>query len=63
MAALVVAAFAATLVIGHDWLQFNGDSAHTGNDTAETILGAGNVAQLAQRHQVTLSGTRDVAAP
>jgi hypothetical protein len=34
MAALVVTAFAATPVIGYDWLQFNGDSAHTGNDAA-----------------------------
>jgi len=59
MAALVAAAFAATPVFAYDWIQFNGDSAHRGNNTAETILAAGNVAGLVQRYPVTLPGTAD----
>ena len=63
IAVLVISAFAAAPALAYDWIQFNGDSTHSGNNTAETILGAGNMAQLAQRYQVTMSGTRDVAAP
>ncbi len=37
---------------GYDWLQFNGDAAHSGNNRAETLLGAGNVATLTQKFQV-----------
>jgi hypothetical protein len=46
MAALVVAAFAATPVIGYDGLQFNSDSAHTGNDTARGRPGDDDQRQL-----------------
>ena len=45
----------------YDWLQFNGDPAHSGNNVAETIVGAGNVASLTQKFQITLPGTADGA--
>jgi hypothetical protein len=48
-------------VAAYDWLQFNGDAAHSGNNTAETILSAANVSQLAQKYQITLPSTADGA--
>ena len=45
----------------YDWLQFNGDDAHGGNNTTELILGVGNVATLVQKFQVVLPGTADGA--
>ena len=45
----------------YDWLQFNGNAAHTGNNVAETIIAVGNVASLTQKFQSTLPGTADGA--
>ena len=45
----------------YDWLQFNGDSQHSGNNTLETRLSAGNVAGLKQLFQVNLPGVADGA--
>jgi len=45
----------------YDWLQFNGDAAHSGNNTGEQILGPGNVASLTQKFQVALPGASDGA--
>lgn len=40
-----------------DVLQFGYDAGHSGNNAAETRLGAGNVAQLQQRYAATFPGT------
>jgi hypothetical protein len=58
---LLAAAFTAAPAAAYDWLQFNGDAAHSGSNTAETTLNAGNVAQLVQRYHVTLPATVDGA--
>ena len=59
--AVALAVAAAHPVRAYDWLQFNGDDAHSGNNTAELILGAGNVATLVQKFQAALPGTADGA--
>jgi hypothetical protein len=56
-----IIALAASSAFAYDWLQFNGDPAHSGNNTAEAILGRGNVASLAKKFQVVLPGTSDGA--
>jgi len=56
-----LAAVAAGPAPAYDWRQFNGDDAHSGNNTAEHILAAGNVASLNQKFQVALPGTADGA--
>jgi len=38
----------------YDWLQFNGDAAHSGNNSLEVILGSANVAQLTRTYHVSL---------
>jgi hypothetical protein len=58
---LLVATLRAAPASAYDWLQFNGDAAHSGNNTVETILGAANVASLTQKFQITLPGTADGA--
>ncbi len=58
---MLIAAFAARPGFAYDWLQFNGDPAHSGRNTAETILATGNVASLTQKFQITLPGTADGA--
>jgi outer membrane protein assembly factor BamB len=47
----------------YDWLQYNGNSRHDGNNTQETVLGMSNVASLQFLFQATLpsSGTASVA--
>ena len=45
----------------YDWLQFNGDSRHSGRNTREILISSGNVSQLAQLFQVTLLGVADGA--
>lgn len=45
----------------YDWRQFNGDAQHSGNNTAETVLGAANVASLALKYQATLPAVGDGA--
>ncbi|MBV8200357.1 MAG: PQQ-binding-like beta-propeller repeat protein [Acidobacteria bacterium] len=42
-----------------DWPQFGYDSRHSGNNPAETTLGAANVATLRVRYQVALPGVVD----
>jgi outer membrane protein assembly factor BamB len=49
------------LAAAYDWLQFNGDSAHSGNNTAEAILGPGNVASLGVKYQIALPAIVDGA--
>lgn len=46
---------------GYDWLQFNGDSRHGGNNTLETTLGASNVPTLVRTFQATLPAVCDGA--
>jgi outer membrane protein assembly factor BamB len=52
---------AAASVSAYNWLQFNGDSAHSGNNSAEAIITAGNVSNLKLLYQVNLLGTADGA--
>ena len=47
--------------IAYDWLQFNGDAAHSGNNRLETAIGSGNVASLTQKFQVSLTSAADGA--
>src|SRR5689334_1768964 len=61
LVAALLAAVTALPARAYDWLQFNGDAAHSGNNTAEVILGEDNVASLAQKFQVALPGSVDGA--
>ncbi len=61
LAAALLAATIALPARAYDWLQFNGDAAHSGNNTREAILGEDNVASLAQKFQVALPGSSDGA--
>ncbi len=45
----------------YDWLQFNGDSQHSGNNTQETTITRGNVARLQPLFQTTLPSPADGA--
>src|SRR5215470_828700 len=45
----------------YDWLQMNGNSQHSGNNTQETVLGPTNVANLALFFQVSLPAAADGA--
>ncbi|MEP7183356.1 MAG: PQQ-binding-like beta-propeller repeat protein [Betaproteobacteria bacterium] len=62
-----VAATAAALwlaagpALAYDWLQYNGNAAHSGNNTAETTLTAANVASLVMKYQATLPTVADGA--
>jgi outer membrane protein assembly factor BamB len=60
---LVVAAvlLCSSSVRAYDWLQFNGDPAHSGNNTLETTIGRSNVASLALKFQLTLPAIADGA--
>ena len=51
----------AALTASYDWLQFNGDPSHSGNNTKEASITAGNVAQLTRTFQVTLPAIADGA--
>ncbi len=44
-----------------NWLQFNGNPQHSGSNTAETAINAGNVASLRRLYQVTLPSAADGA--
>ncbi|HEX5865990.1 MAG TPA: PQQ-binding-like beta-propeller repeat protein [Casimicrobiaceae bacterium] len=48
-------------VTAYDWLQFNGDPAHSGNNTRETTIDRGNAASLALKFQVSLPAVADGA--
>jgi outer membrane protein assembly factor BamB len=45
----------------YDWLQYNGNAQHSGNNTLETGLGRTNVASLVRKFQVTLPSVADGA--
>ena len=45
----------------YDWLQFNGDAQHSGNNTKEILISRNNVSSLAQLFQATLPGVADGA--
>jgi hypothetical protein len=47
--------------VPYDWLQFNGDAAHSGNNTAESVISAQNVGTLQRLFQVALPATADGA--
>src|SRR5215813_645947 len=47
--------------LAYDWLQFNGDSQHSGNNTLETIISAANVPGLSFQFQATLPSIADGA--
>jgi outer membrane protein assembly factor BamB len=47
--------------VPYDWLQFNGDAQHSGNDAAETALSPSNVASLTRAFRVTLPAVADGA--
>lgn len=52
---------APTVSTPYDWLQFNFDPQHSGNDTLETKISAANVAQLQMLFQVALPVRADNA--
>jgi outer membrane protein assembly factor BamB len=58
---LAVATADVGAVTSYDWPQFNGDARHSGNNTSETILSAGNVGKLQQLFQITLPEVADSA--
>lgn len=48
-------------VANYNWLQYNGDPAHSGSNSFESLIGAANVASLAKIYQVTLPSAADGA--
>src|SRR5580765_5132900 len=60
-AVAVVTFFAPVSAYSYDWLQFNGDSLHGGNNTLEATVGASNVAKLVRVFQATLPAACDGA--
>ncbi|MEP7063555.1 MAG: FG-GAP-like repeat-containing protein [Betaproteobacteria bacterium] len=59
--ALAMALSIAAPAAAYDWLQFNGDAAHSGVNTLERRLGPANVESLAFKYAVTLPATADGA--
>jgi outer membrane protein assembly factor BamB len=51
----------ATDAAAYDWLQFNGNAQHSGNNTQEKTIGPANVGSLQQLFQVTLPAVADGA--
>src|SRR5947209_4590520 len=45
---------AASAAGSYDWLQFDGDAQHDGNNQLETTISAGNVSTLAQLFRISL---------
>jgi outer membrane protein assembly factor BamB len=58
---LVALATACGSATAYDWLQFNGDAAHSGNNTLEAALDRNSVASLALKYQVALPAVADGA--
>jgi hypothetical protein len=54
-------AFATSPVLAYDWLQFNGDAGHGGNNPREKKITRNNVASLNQIFQATLPAATDGA--
>src|SRR5262249_6477112 len=50
-----------TSVAAYDWLQFNGDASHAGNNVQERALDRTNVAQLQFKYQIALPAYGDGA--
>src|SRR5512135_3608364 len=48
-------------IANYDWLQFNGDPQHSGNNTHETIVTASNVVSLTHLFQASLPAVADGA--
>ncbi|MEP7284133.1 MAG: hypothetical protein ABI947_00030 [Chloroflexota bacterium] len=46
---------------GYDWLQWNGNPQHSGNNTQETLINTANIKTLKQIYQVTLPAVVDGA--
>ena len=55
------AALAASPSFAADWMQFGYDAAHSGNNTAETILTRANIAKAERRYASTLPASVDGA--
>jgi FG-GAP-like repeat/FG-GAP repeat len=49
----------ATSSPAYDWLQFDGDSTHSGSNTVERSLNEGNVGSLTRKYSVTLPAASD----
>lgn len=65
-ASAVAWSFACTALVApdaaaYDWAQFNGDAAHSGNNTLELGLGRENVSALALKFQIALPAAADGA--
>jgi outer membrane protein assembly factor BamB len=61
MIAAVVCALMPSAVSAYDWLQFNGDSQHDGNNTEERAITAANVHGLQRLFQIGLPSNADSA--
>ncbi|MGI8854846.1 MAG: PQQ-binding-like beta-propeller repeat protein, partial [Thermomicrobiales bacterium] len=57
----LVCALMPSAVSAYDWLQFNGDGRHGGNNSQETAISAANVHGLQRLFQVTLPSNADSA--
>lgn len=57
----IVAQLSPSFALAYDWLQFNGDSAHSGNNRLETGITPSNVSQLTLKFQVSLPDVEDGA--
>lgn len=54
-------ALAAAPVSAYDWLQFNGDPSHAGNNPLEKAIDRNNVATMTRKFQVALPAPADIA--
>jgi outer membrane protein assembly factor BamB len=59
--AAAIGLLACSYALAADWTQFGYDAAHTGNNTAETTIGIGNVTQLTTLYNVDLPAGVDSA--
>jgi outer membrane protein assembly factor BamB len=57
----MLGAFAGPLAAPYDWVQFNFDAGHSGNNTRETTISPANVAGLRLLYQIRLPGVADGA--
>jgi hypothetical protein len=58
---ILVASAATPSAVAYDWLQFNGDAAHSGNNVLESALDRDSVSGLALKYQVALPAAADGA--
>jgi outer membrane protein assembly factor BamB len=59
LAALIILMLTPVVGFSYDWLQFNGDPQHSGNNTTENTINAGNVHRLHKLFQVALPSIAD----